>query len=111
MMERVQRALVEDIGTGDITTALCVGADVMASGRFFARQDMVLAGSSLLKVVYEVRGGVDRLDVLASDGQRLKPGDEIAFVHGRAITLLECERVALNFMQRLSGVATLAGTH
>ena len=108
MIAVVQRALEEDIGSGDITSTLCVGADAMAEGRFFARQDMVLAGSSLLAVIYEARGGVERLDVLARDGQRMKTGDEIAFVRGRARTLLECERVSLNFMQRLSGVATLA---
>lgn len=108
MHEAVKRALAEDIGSGDITSTLCIGAEVMAEGRFFARQPMVLAGSSLLAEVYAARGGVERLYVRATDGQLMQPGDEIAFVRGRARTLLECERVSLNFMQRLSGVATLA---
>ena len=109
MIEVVKRALEEDIGSGDITSALCIDAAAMAQGRFYARQNMVLAGTALLPLIYEERGGVERLDVMASDGQRMKSGDAIASVRGRARTLLECERVALNFMQRLSGVATLAG--
>lgn len=109
MIEVVKRALEEDIGSGDLTSALCVDADAIAEGHFIARQGMVLAGTALLPLIYEARGGVERLVVLASDGQRMKSGDEIACVRGRARTLLECERVALNFLQRLSGVATLAG--
>ncbi len=108
MIDVVRRALEEDIGSGDITSTLCVDADVMAEGRFFARQNIVLAGSTLLPLIYEVRGGVDQLDLRAAVGTRLQSGDEIAYVRGRARTLLECERVSLNFMQRLSGVATLA---
>jgi nicotinate-nucleotide pyrophosphorylase (carboxylating) len=108
LIEVVKRALEEDIGNGDITSTLCINAEAMADGRFFARQELILSGSSLLPLIYEARGGVERLEVHASDGQRMKAGDEIAYVRGRARTLLECERVALNFMQRLSGVATLA---
>ncbi len=109
MIEVIRRALEEDIGSGDITSALCIDADAMAEGRFIARQDMILSGSALLPLIYEARGGVEHLEVRASDGRRMKDGDEIAYVRGRARTLLECERVSLNFMQRLSGVATLAG--
>lgn len=108
MIDVVKWALEEDIGSGDITSALCVDADAIAGGRFIARQEMILSGSTLLPLIYEARGGVGQLDLLTSDGQRLKSGDVIAAVRGRARTLLECERVALNFMQRLSGVATLA---
>jgi nicotinate-nucleotide pyrophosphorylase (carboxylating) len=104
----VARALKEDIGPGDITSEACVPFQSTASGRFIARQDLVLAGIELLPIIYEVRGGVDVLNLAYASGDRVHEGDELATVHGRARTLLECERVSLNFMQRLSGVATLA---
>ena len=64
--------------------------------------------STLLAEIYEARGGVEELTIVHRDGDRLEEGTRIATVRGRARTLLECERVALNFLQRLSGVATLA---
>ena len=99
----VRQALDEDIGSGDITTESCVPADRRARGYFLAREDLVLAGTTVLREIYE------QLTLLHSDGERLKEGDRIAEVMGSARKLLGCERVALNFLQRLSGVATLAG--
>jgi nicotinate-nucleotide pyrophosphorylase len=106
--ETVRWALREDIGSGDVTTRACVPADLRARGRFMAREPLVVAGLELLEVVYRERGGVDNLAVLKRDGDRCAAGDVLATVRGRARTLLECERVALNFLQRLSGVATAA---
>jgi nicotinate-nucleotide pyrophosphorylase (carboxylating) len=108
LRETVARALAEDIGAGDITTELCVGADARATGTFIARQALVLAGTAVLPVIYELRAPEAQLTMLASDGARLAPGAPIATVTGAARSLLTCERVALNFLQRLSGVATLA---
>jgi nicotinate-nucleotide pyrophosphorylase (carboxylating) len=109
--EIVRTALAEDIGSGDVTSTLCIDAGQKASGRFIARQPMILAGVELLPLIYAERGGVDHFRIASPSGSRLGPGDEIASVSGRARTLLECERVSLNFMQRLSGVATLAGRY
>jgi nicotinate-nucleotide pyrophosphorylase (carboxylating) len=108
MSDVVQLALEEDIGSGDITTQSCVAETQIASGRFLAREPLVVAGLDLLPRIYGLRGGVDELSVLRRDGDRCAAGDVIATVRGRARTLLECERVALNFLQRLSGVATAA---
>lgn len=107
-VEAVRRALEEDIGAGDVTSQATVDADRKAHGRFVARDRLVLAGIELLPVIYELRGGVDSIELLAASGARLEPGQTLAVVQGRARTLLECERTALNFLQRLSGVATLA---
>jgi nicotinate-nucleotide pyrophosphorylase (carboxylating) len=104
----VRRALEEDIGPGDITSNLTVDAARVAQGRFLAREPLILAGVAVLPLLYEMRGGVEELSIHFDDGARLEPGQEIAFVRGKARTLLECERTALNFLQRLSGVATLA---
>jgi nicotinate-nucleotide pyrophosphorylase (carboxylating) len=104
----VRRALDEDVGTGDVTSQACIPADRRASGVFLARQPLVLAGVDLLGLIYETRGGVEELSILEQDGATLEDGARIATVRGSARTLLECERVALNFLQRLSGVATVA---
>ena len=104
----VERALAEDIGTGDVTSQACVPEDRRATGRFLARQAQVLAGMELLPLLYDLRGGVEELTIGKPTGSRAADGDVIACVRGRARTLLECERTALNFLQRMSGVATLA---
>ena len=108
MNEIVRLALEEDIGSGDVTSQACVPESQVASGRFVAREPLVLAGLDLLPEIYALRGGVDRLAVLKHDGDRCAEGEVFATVRGLARTLLECERVALNFLQRLSGVATTA---
>jgi nicotinate-nucleotide pyrophosphorylase (carboxylating) len=104
----VNIALNEDIGTGDITTQLTVEPARQAHGRFFAKEDLVLAGVELLPLIYQARGGVASLKLHHASGDKLTKGTLVAEVQGRAATLLECERTALNFMQRLSGIASLA---
>lgn len=103
----VERALAEDIGAGDVTSRLTVPEGLRAHGNFLAKQNLVLAGIELLPLIYEFRGGAD-VQLLAKSGAQVKTGDTLATVNGKARTLLECERVGLNFLQRLSGVATLA---
>ncbi|MCS6953544.1 MAG: carboxylating nicotinate-nucleotide diphosphorylase [Bryobacterales bacterium] len=106
--EAIRRALEEDIGPGDITSEACVPEDLMALGRFTAREPLVVAGVELLPLIYRARGGFDELRGHVFSGQRAEAGQVIAEVRARARTLLACERVALNFLQRLSGIATLA---
>ena len=100
-------ALEEDIGSGDVTSTLTVPEQLLADGRFLAKEDFTLAGIELLPLIYDVRGGSE-IELLKQSGAAIQRGDILATVHGSARTLLECERVALNFLQRLSGVATLA---
>jgi nicotinate-nucleotide pyrophosphorylase (carboxylating) len=107
ILSAVQRALEEDIASGDITSQLCVPENLQAAGRFLARERLVLAGVDLLGLIYEQRGGVDAIELRSHDGDLVQANQVVATVRGRARTLLECERVALNFLQRLSGVATL----
>jgi nicotinate-nucleotide pyrophosphorylase (carboxylating) len=106
--EAVWRALEEDIGPGDITTEACVPPERKAAGCFFAREKLVVAGIELVPLIYQMRGGVDEVTLTASSGDEVEAGRQVACVRGSARTLLECERVALNFLQRLSGVATTA---
>src|SRR3954468_3451645 len=108
IIDAIRRALAEDIGAGDLTTNACVPEETRARGFFLARQSLVLSGTDLLRPIYDERGGVDHLEIFHSDGSHLQEGDLVAEVIGNARILLECERTALNFLQRLSGIATLA---
>lgn len=109
ILNLIDLALAEDVGNGDITTECCVRDDRMAAGRYFAREDVIVAGIELLPVIYN-RFGDDAvwIDLKFESGERAKNGDPVADVHGKARTLLTCERVCLNFLQRLSGIATQA---
>jgi nicotinate-nucleotide pyrophosphorylase (carboxylating) len=102
VVQIVHRALEEDIGSGDVTGQACIPANRHASGVFIGRQHLVLAGTEVLPVMY------DDIVLYKHDGDTVTDGEIIAEVHGLARRLLECERTALNFLQRLSGVATLA---
>jgi nicotinate-nucleotide pyrophosphorylase (carboxylating) len=103
----VRAALAEDVGDGDITSELTVPEGLAARGTFVAKQGAVLAGIELLPVIFDEMGGAE-VELLQPSSARVTPGTELARVFGPARTLLACERVSLNFLQRLSGVATLA---
>ena len=104
----IRRALAEDIGPGDITTEACIPPEARGQGIFLARQALVLAGVEILQEIYELLGGVDRVDLRHASGDEVPCGETVAQVEGPLRTLLTAERTALNFLQRLSGVATLA---
>jgi nicotinate-nucleotide pyrophosphorylase (carboxylating) len=105
IQDAVRRALAEDIGSGDLTTNLCVPAHARATGRMVARQDLTIAGVELLPLIFEDC----KVELTSHSGEELWEGDEVAVVQGPARVLLTRERTALNFVQRLSGIATLAG--
>jgi nicotinate-nucleotide pyrophosphorylase (carboxylating) len=98
----VDRALAEDVGSGDITTQACILANLNAEARFVAKQDLTLAGVELLAFLF------DDPHLRKRSGDRVVAGEELAIARGPARTLLTRERVTLNFLQRLSGVATHA---
>jgi nicotinate-nucleotide pyrophosphorylase (carboxylating) len=102
MIKIIRLALEEDIGAGDVTSRACVPEGLRARGTFIAREPLVLAGTEVLDQMF------DHVVLLKHDGDRCAGGELLATVEGNARTLLERERVALNFLQRLSGVATLA---
>ena len=102
----VAAALAEDIGRGDVTSESTVPASTRALGRLVARQKAVVAGLDVAREVFKQVGGVV-WSARAKDGDRVRPGLVVAEVRGKARSILGGERVALNFLQRLSGVATL----
>ena len=103
----VRRALAEDVGPGDITTEACVPADAVARGAFLAKQDGVLAGMDVVRECFAQAAPDCALHELLSEGAAFRAGDVPARVEGPARQVLSAERVALNFLQRLCGVATL----
>jgi nicotinate-nucleotide pyrophosphorylase (carboxylating) len=106
----VRRALEEDLGGAhDVTTEATVPAIARARGRFIANADCVVAGLDVAFECFRALDSAVQAVVRSGDGTRCRTGETIAEVSGSARTLLVGERTALNFLQRLSGIATLAG--
>jgi nicotinate-nucleotide pyrophosphorylase (carboxylating) len=106
-MEAVQRALDEDLqSSGDITSRALVSPDARGKGRIVMREEGVVAGLPLASMTFRLLDTRINFHPLASDGERLPAASEIAVVEGLVLTILEGERTALNFLQRLSGIAT-----
>lgn len=103
----VDIALEEDLGRGDVTTRLTVPAPLKTTGRVIARQDLVLSGTDVFRAVMDRVDSQIELQSFTEDGEEAKAGDLLMTARGSAASLLMAERVALNFLQRLCGVATL----
>ena len=103
----VRSALLEDLGrAGDLTTDAIVPADAQAELRLVARQEGVLAGLDMARLAFRALDAQSRFEPVLRDGSELAPGQEIARIHGSARAILTAERVALNYLCHLSGVAT-----
>ena len=107
----VQLALAEDVGMGDLTTALTVGPDETAQAQIVAKQDLVVSGLEPAELAFELVDPQVTFKALAADGERRFKGDVLVELSGPAASILTAERVALNFMMHLSGVATLTARY
>ncbi|MCG3159534.1 MAG: putative nicotinate-nucleotide pyrophosphorylase [carboxylating] [Acidobacteria bacterium] len=105
--EIVNRALDEDLGRGDITSRSIVRFGVNAQGNFIAKQDLVLAGLEVADLVFGWFDEYIQIESTVADGDEIKSGKVFARVIGDAQMLLSAERTALNFLQHLSGIATV----
>jgi nicotinate-nucleotide pyrophosphorylase (carboxylating) len=105
--EVVRRALDEDRGRGDATSAAVIHRGQRARGVILAKSELVVAGFEVAAETFRQLDAAVVLEVLWSDGSRVGANEPIAFVTGDAVALLTAERTALNFLQRLSGIATL----
>jgi nicotinate-nucleotide pyrophosphorylase (carboxylating) len=105
----VRAALAEDVGSGDLTTNATVDAAIRGRGVFVVKADCVLAGIDVAMETFRQAAAADSIDVnlLKRDGDQCAPGEIAAEVTASARTLLVGERTALNFLQRLSGIATM----
>lgn len=103
----LRRALEEDIGTGDVTTLATIEPGTRASAELVAKEDFVLSGIDVAQRVFQLLSAETAFEKLITDGQTVKRGEVLAWIKGDAAILLQGERVALNFLQRMCGVATL----
>jgi nicotinate-nucleotide pyrophosphorylase (carboxylating) len=103
----IDLALEEDLGRGDVTTAAVLDPDAQAEADLVAREPLVVAGLAVAAAVFRRVDPDLVVSMRLADGQAAAAGDTLASVRGRAASLLAGERTALNFLQRLSGVATL----
>lgn len=102
----VERALAEDLGRGDITSQLAVAENLRACGTLTAKQDLVVAGLPVAQEVFRAMGPETEFGTLVEEGALVAAGTPLARVTGTARSLLAAERVALNFLQHLCGIAT-----
>jgi nicotinate-nucleotide pyrophosphorylase (carboxylating) len=107
-LERVVAlALEEDLGSGDLTTTACIDPGTLGRAELRARQPLVFCGAELVREVFRRVDTTLEVSLHCNDGSRLDPGERALSIAGKAASILQGERVALNFAQRMSGVATL----
>jgi len=104
--ELIKLALREDIGDGDHTTLSCIPDTHKGKAQLIIKQDGILCGVDLAIRVFELFDPLLKTTVFITDGTQVKKGDIAFIVEGPSVSILQCERLILNFMQRLSGVAT-----
>ncbi len=107
----IEAALAEDIGTGDITTGATVSPKKKGRAQAMAKGDFVIAGLEVFEAVFHAVDKDIRVKKIISDGNKAKKGDIIAEVKGSLSGILQAERVALNLLQRMSGIATLTAKY
>ncbi len=105
--DTIMNALKEDMPLGDITTDNIISEAEVSKAEFLAKQDAVIAGLDIAKYVFEILDSSVVFKALVKDGDKVKKGDIIAEVSGSTRALLKGERTALNFLQRLSAIATM----
>jgi nicotinate-nucleotide pyrophosphorylase (carboxylating) len=110
VQDLIDRALAEDLGTGDVTTEAVVPADVRARARIEQKEPGVVAGLEMARAVFERVDGALKWTARCDEGE-WREGGSVAEVEGTAASILAAERVALNFLGLLSGVATLTATY
>jgi nicotinate-nucleotide pyrophosphorylase (carboxylating) len=104
--EAIDRALAEDLGKGDVTTEALIPNDQQGRGFIVAKKEGILAGINIAKQAFHRVDPELKVELLIADGARVKPGSRIATVSGSIASIIKGERVALNFLQRLSGIAS-----
>lgn len=104
--DHVKSALMEDIGFGDVTTESIVGEDKMFEASLVSRCDGIICGLEVFKTVFKILSDKVKVELLFKDGDKIKKGDVLAKLSGPGKYLLLGERVSLNYIQRMSGIAT-----
>lgn len=103
----IDLAFAEDIGDGDHTTLCCIPEDAMGKSHLLIKEDGILAGVAMARKVFSRFDPTMQMEVFLEDGSRVKKGDIAFVVSGKVRSLLQTERLMLNIMQRMSGIATM----
>ncbi len=109
--ELLDLAFAEDIGDGDHTTLCCIPADEMGKQQLLVKEEGILAGVEIAKKVFHKFDPELKMTVFINDGAHVKPGDVAFVVEGRVRSLLQTERLMLNIIQRMSGIATMTAKY
>src|SRR5258708_23915884 len=107
LIDPVAVALAEGVGAGDLTSRFFIPETHQSRARILAKQTAIVAGTGPAKSTFQQVDGDLMVEITASDGASVHPGDTVLLISGRTRSILTGERVALNFLQRLSGIATL----
>lgn len=107
----IDLSFAEDIGDGDHTTLCCIPEDAMGKSRLLIKEDGILAGVEVAKRVFARFDPDMQVEVLIGDGSPVKKGDVAMVVTGKVRSLLQTERLMLNIMQRMSGIATMTNRY
>ena len=107
----IDLAFAEDIGDGDHTTLCCIPKEAMGKSHLLIKEEGILAGVELAKKVFDRFDPTMEVEVLIQDGSHVKPGDIAMVVTGQTQSLLQTERLMLNIMQRMSGIATMTNRY
>jgi nicotinate-nucleotide pyrophosphorylase (carboxylating) len=102
----ISTALQEDIGSGDYTTLACIPVDSLLTARLLVKENGIIAGIDLAEIIFNQLDGPLQITNILKDGDAVSKGDVAFTVHGNARSILTAERTVLNFMQRLSGIAS-----
>lgn len=104
--EQIASFLKEDVGTGDLSTDLVFGKELDGTGVFLAKDDGIVSGTEIIALTYSLYTDKVKVTLFKHDGDRVSKGENIAKVEGPVFALLTCERIILNLMQLMSGIAT-----
>lgn len=107
----IDLSFAEDIGDGDHTTLCCIPADAIGKSRLIIKEDGIIAGVEVAKEVFRRFDSDMEVEVLINDGAKVKKGDIAMVVTGKVQSLLQTERLMLNIMQRMSGIATMTNKY
>jgi nicotinate-nucleotide pyrophosphorylase (carboxylating) len=102
----IQSAILEDIGDGDHTSLSCIPQTQIGKAKLLVKQEGIIAGVEIAKIIFKQFDNSLKVDTFINDGEFVKEGDVVFEVSGKEISILQTERLVLNFMQRMSGIAT-----
>ncbi|HWJ26637.1 MAG TPA: hypothetical protein VNS32_08840 [Flavisolibacter sp.] len=109
--ELIDAALIEDVGDGDHSTLCCIPSDAQGKAVLKIKQDGILAGVAVAEKIFQYKMPSSRFTAFKQDGDEMKAGEKAFEVETSVHTILQCERLVLNCMQRMSGIATLTKTY